>query len=151
MGGGIVAVLTSILLGVLAVPNMIIAKRPDAKQLIDKIAPFQGWIGAIACLWGAWNIISLVLNISFIIALLTTPVFPMIFAISIILYAVILFALGLLLGIGTMKTFIKNPQAQAKMDQLLAKIAPYQGILGIIAIINGIVLLVFMLGIFKLA
>ncbi|HET6582585.1 MAG TPA: hypothetical protein VFG69_04040, partial [Nannocystaceae bacterium] len=52
--------------------------------------------------------------------------------------AAILFSLGLLLGVGTLKTFIKQPQAQEKMDQMIAKLAPYQGTLGLIAIGLGV-------------
>jgi hypothetical protein len=48
--------------------------------------------------------------------------------------SVILAALGLLLGVGTLKTFIKNPTAQANMDKTIAKLAPYQGTLGLIGI-----------------
>ena len=45
--------------------------------------------------------------------------------------SVLLAGLGLILGIGVLKTFIKQPQAQAKLDQTLAKIAPHQGRLGL--------------------
>ena len=52
--------------------------------------------------------------------------------------SVLLAALGLILGIGVMKTFIKNPQAQVKMDETLAKLSPKQGMLGVGAIGFGI-------------
>jgi hypothetical protein len=39
-----------------------------------------------------------------------------------------------LLGVGVLKTFIKQPEAQAKMDQMIAKLAPKQGVLGLVAI-----------------
>ena len=51
-------------------------------------------------------------------------------------------SLGLLLGVGVLKTFIKDPTAQAKMDQTIAKLAPKQGMLGLIAIGLGIWLVV---------
>jgi hypothetical protein len=41
-----------------------------------------------------------------------------------------------------MKTFIKNPEAQARMDQTLAKLSPKQGLLGLIAIGVGIWMIV---------
>ncbi len=119
------------LLGVLAVPSLILAKRPDAKEMLGKIAPYQGWMGAISCLWGVWGIISCVLNIGW---LTTWPIFW----ISWLAGSVLLAALGLILGIGTMKTFIKDPRAQAKMDETLAKLAPHQGRLGVVAIGVGV-------------
>lgn len=120
-----------IVLGVLAVPSLIIAKKPNAKELIDKLTPYQGWIGAVSALWGVWGIISAVLNIGW---LTTWPIWW----ISWLAGSVIQAALGLILGIGTLKTFIKNPQAQAKMDETLAKLSPKQGMLGVVAIGVGI-------------
>lgn len=119
------------LLGVLAVPSLIIAKKPNAKELIDKITPYQGWIGAISCLWGVWGIISAVLNIGW---LSTWPIWWISWLAGSVLQA----ALGLILGIGTLKTFIKNPTAQAKMDETLAKLSPKQGMLGLVAIGMGV-------------
>lgn len=120
-----------IVLGVVAIPSLIIAKRPDAKELIAKLTPYQGWIGAVSCLWGIWGIISAVLNIGW---LSTWPIWWVSWLAGSILQA----ALGLILGIGTMKTFIKNPQAQLKMDETLAKLSPKQGMLGVAAIGVGI-------------
>ena len=39
-------------LGVLGASNLIIARKPDAKEMIAKLAPYQGWIGAISALCG---------------------------------------------------------------------------------------------------
>jgi hypothetical protein len=118
------------LLGVLAVPSLILAKRPDAKEMLAKITPYQGWMGAISCLWGIWGIISAVLNLGWLTA---APIFW----ITWLADSVLLAALGLILGIGTMKTFIKDPTAQAKMDETLAKLAPHQGRLGLVAVCVG--------------
>jgi hypothetical protein len=119
------------LLGVLAVPSMIIAKKPNAKELIAKITPYQGWIGAVSCLWGVWGIISSVLSLGWIAH------WPILWG-TMLADSVVQFALGLILGIGVLKTFIKNPQAQAKMDETLAKLSPKQGMLGLAAIGLGI-------------
>lgn len=120
-----------IVLGVVAIPSLIIAKRPDAKELIGKLTPYQGWIGAVSAIWGVWGIISAVLNIGW---LSTWPIWWISWLVGSVLQA----ALGLILGIGTLKTFIKNPQAQLKMDETLAKLSPKQGMLGIAAIGVGI-------------
>ena len=120
-----------VLLGVLAVPSLIVAKRPDAKDMIAKLTPYQGWIGAVSCLGGIWGIIMAVLSIGI---LSTWPIYWVSWMVGSVFQA----ALGLILGIGTMKTFIKNPQAQAKMDETLAKLSPKQGMLGVGAIGFGI-------------
>src|SRR3989442_920023 len=114
------------ILGILAVPSLLLSRKPDAKATLDKLAKYQGWIGAVSCLWGIWGIISSLLSISWISSV---PIYWATYLADAVLEA----ALGLILGIGVMKTFIKNPQAQAKMDQTLAKLQPKQGTLGIAA------------------
>jgi hypothetical protein len=51
--------------------------------------------------------------------------------------SVLQFALGLLLGVGVLKSFIKAPAAQEKMDQVIARLAPKQGKLGLLGIVVG--------------
>lgn len=118
------------LLGILAVPSLILAKRPDAKEMLGKLAPYQGWMGVVSMFWGIWGIISSVLNLGW---LAHWPIYWATFLAD----SVLLAALGLILGIGTAKTFIKDPTAQAKMDETLAKLAPHQGRLGIAAVAVG--------------
>lgn len=134
----IIDALALILLGVLAVPGLIIAKRPDAKRIIDKIAPYQGWIGAVIAIWGIVRIFTWLRLFSW----LGLGVGPMI---GFVLYTIFVFVsicLGFMLGVGVIKSFVKNPQAQAKMDDVLARLAPKQGMLGLVAIITGLVMLV---------
>jgi hypothetical protein len=119
------------LLGVLAVPSLIIAKKPNAKELIAKIAPYQGWIGAISALWGVWGIITAVLNLGWLSA---APIYWVTWLADSVLQA----ALGLILGVGVLKTFIKDARAQSKMDETLAKLTPKQGVLGLTAIGVGV-------------
>ena len=57
-----------------------------------------------------------------------------IFWVTFLADSVLLLSLGFILGVGTMKTFIKDPKANEKMDQTLHKLAPYQGNLGLLAI-----------------
>jgi hypothetical protein len=118
-------------LGVLGASNLIIARKPDAKELIGKLAPYQGWIGAVSALWGLWGIISSILNLGWM-------AYAPIYWITYLADSVLSLALGLLLGVGVLKTFIKNAQAQEKMDMTIAKLAPYQGLLGLIAIGVGV-------------
>ena len=46
--------------------------------------------------------------------------------------------LGFLLGIGILKSFVKDDKANAKADQLIAKLAPHRGTLGLVAIGLGL-------------
>src|SRR5580704_7299460 len=108
---GLVNGLWLAVLGALGASSLIIAKRPDAKDMIAKLAPYQGWIGAVSALWGVWGIISSVLNMGWIAH------WPIYWA-TFLADSVLQFGLGLMLGIGVLKTFIKQPAAQEKMDLL---------------------------------
>ncbi len=118
-------------LGVLGAANLIIARKPEAKELIGKIAPYQGWIGFVSLWYGAWTIIHSVMNIGW---LSLVPIWWVTYLAS----GAIQFCLGVLLGVGVFKSFVKNEQAQEKMDQLVTKLAPFQGTLGLIAIGLGV-------------
>jgi hypothetical protein len=124
---GIVTFAALLVLGVVCASNLIIARKPDAKELIAKVAPYQGWIGAISALWGAWWLINWILHVG---VMMTWPIL----GITWLANSILLLGLGLLCGIGVLKTFIKAPAATEKLDLTVAKLAPYQGVLGLIGI-----------------
>jgi len=128
---GLISGIWLALLGVLGASSLIIAKKPDAKELIGKLAPYQGWIGAVSALWGVWGVISAVLSLGL---LGSWPIYW----ITSLVDSVLQLALGLLLGVGVLKTFIRDEKAHQKMDETITKLSPYQGTLGIIAIVIGI-------------
>lgn len=123
-----------LVLGILGASNLIISKRPDAEQYILKLAPYQGWLGAASALWGVWTLIVAVLNVGWISKGATL----LIWWVTLLAVGLLLTSLGLLLGVGVLKTFTKNEQAHQKLDQTVNKLAPMQGILGLIAIGLGI-------------
>ena len=118
-------------LGILGASNLIIARKPDAKELIAKLSPYQGWIGALSALWGAWWVVSALLNIGIL------SLWPMRWSLW-LATGVVMLLLGFVLGIGVLKTFVKDEKANAKADEMLAKLTPYQGTLGLIAIGLGV-------------
>ena len=124
---GIVTFVALLVLGVVCASNLIIARKPDAKELIAKVAPYQGWIGAISALWGAWWLIYWIMHVG---GMMTYPILGITFLAN----SILLLGLGLLCGIGVLKTFIKAPAATEKLDLTVAKLAPFQGILGLIGI-----------------
>ncbi len=122
-----------IVLGLLAVPSLILAKKPNAKELFDKVAPYQGWFGVVFAIWGIWGIISCVLTLNW---LATWPILW----ITLLLVSVVCAGLGFILGYGLIQKYAlgKNEKAREAGEKLLAKLMPLQGTLGIIAIILGI-------------
>lgn len=120
-----------VLLGVLGASRLIIARQPDAKRLIARLSPYQGWIGVISALWGAWWIVTALLDLRLL------GYAPLAWILWVGTGAVMLL-LGFVLGIGILKSFVKDSDANARADALLTKIGPYQGTLGLIAIALGL-------------
>jgi len=129
--------LTLIFLGILAVPSLILSKKPNAKEYLDKITPYQGWIGVGFAFWGIWTIIHFISNISLI------GVVP-IYWILLLLVGLVETALGFILGYGLIAKYVlsKNETASKKGEEVLAKLAPLQGKLGILSIILGAIFVV---------
>ena len=129
-----------LLLGVLAASSVIVKNKPDAKELIDKLVPIQGWLGFVSCFWGVWGIISAVLKIGW---LTTIPVWWITWMAT----SVVTASLGLLLGFSLITKFVlsKNEEAMAKGEALRMKLAGFQIPLGFAAIGLGIWTLVYSL------
>lgn len=129
--------ITLVLLSIIAVPSLILSKKPNAKELLEKIEPYQGWIGIVFCFWGVWGIITAILNLGW---LTTAPIWWATFLAG----NGVLAALGFMLGSGLINRLFlsKNEIAKAKANELRATIAPKQGKLGIVGIIVGIWMIV---------
>ncbi len=129
-----------ILLGLLAAPSLLLSKKPNAKELLNKITPFQGWIGLVFCLWGIWGIIQGVLNLG----MLSTA--PIAWATS-MATAVIEAVLGFLLGYGMINKHLlsKNDNLEDTGEEFLAKLAPKQAKLGLVGVCLGAWVIVYSL------
>lgn len=129
--------ITLVLLSILAVPSLLLSKKPNAQELLEKIEPYQGWIGLIFCIVGVWGIISSILNIGW---LTSAPIWWG----TLLGGSIIQATLGFMLGFTTInKLFLQNNElAIQKAAELRANIAPKQGKLGLIGIIIGIWMIV---------
>lgn len=119
--------------GILAAAGLIVSRKPEAAKLIDKLTPWQGWVGIVLLFWGIYDIINSIGALAwggFILFLVY------------IIVAVIEILLGFLLGFGLITKFAlsKNDEAKAKGQAIRGKLAPFQGILGFLAIAVAIVL-----------
>ncbi len=128
-----------IVAGILAASGFIIARKPDAKQLIDKLVPFQGFIGVALLAWGVIDTIRVITHLKEIGDL--GQLYPIY---SITVYAAVAceVLLGFLLGIPLIAKWIPGESAaeQRAMD-VQKKIVPYQTLLGFIGIGAAVILL----------
>ncbi|MFS4416942.1 hypothetical protein [Maribacter sp. 2307ULW6-5] len=129
--------ITLILLSIIAVPSLLLAKKPNAKELLEKVEPYQGWIGLVFCILGLWGIISAILNLGW---LTSAPIWWA----TLLLGSIVQAALGFMLGFGLANRLFlaKDPTAQEKAAALREKIAPKQGKLGLLGIGVGVWMIV---------
>ncbi len=125
----------AILGGVLAASPAIIAKKPNAKDLIDKLTPIQGWLGVILAFWGVWGIV---------VSLLSLTGFGLGWIIGLAI-AVVEFIVGFILGYGLISKYLleKNEKAKEKGQELRLKLIKYQVPAGFILIILGVLAIIF--------
>ena len=122
-----------ILAGILALSALIVAQRPDARQMIDKLTPYQAMIGVGLVVLGIVDGLRLLPHIADF------------FKVNLILAAVQLTVVGagILLGaLFGMNQILKwmpgNETAAQKAHELVAKVAPYQVLLGLVGIAASI-------------
>jgi hypothetical protein len=134
-----VNVLVLLALGVLGSAAIIVKKKPDAKELIDKLAKFSGYIGGVAALWGVWNIIGALRTLGYLSA---APVLW----ITGLATGVVQLSLGFIFGWGLATTYL-SADAKAKGEVMRQKLAPFQIILGLTSLGLGIwwILVVFVI------
>jgi len=118
-------------LGFLGAAEVFGQKDRVASENNESMIKFQGWFGAISAIWGAWMIIASILNLG---ALSVVPFWWTCFLAA----GVCCLALGLMFGVGVLKTFSKNHEAHAKLDSTIAKLAPYRSSFGVASVVVGL-------------
>jgi arabinose-5-phosphate isomerase len=94
-----------IVLSLIAVPSLILSKKPNAKELLDKIAPFQGWIGIFFCLWGLWNLIWTLMQLGI---MQLFGIWGIILWVTYLAYAAITCILGFMLGYNLIVEYVHH-------------------------------------------
>ncbi len=129
--------------GILALSGLIVAKRPDAKRLIDQLVPFQALIGVGLLALGVINLLRL----------LGSHIFSVIshmavFGVTMLSLAVTSILLGFLFGMPQIAKWAPgNAAAEQKGLELMAKLAPYQVVLGGVAVATSLLVLLYSSGI----
>ena len=134
----VVNAIVAILGGILAASAMILARKPDAKQLIDKLTPYQALIGVGMIALGVINFLRILGYL--------TDVFKVNLMLASALLALLLtsVALGGLFGMPQITKWIPGESsAEQKALDLTRKVAPYQGILGLVAIVASLMTLLY--------
>jgi len=131
---GIIGGIVLVVLGALALPSLIAAKAPNAKDLLDKIAPYQGWIGGIAGAWGVWGVINSVFTLSWL------GTWPLWWATN-LAGNVLSVLLGFIFGYSLISHYALSnapEDVKAKAEEARKMLVGMQGTLGILGLIVGI-------------
>ena len=124
MGLGLIQGLWLLLLGALGASSLL-AKREEGRKALAAIEPYQGWIGVASVAWGAWGLIVLVLHPRFR---------PWLFDLVV---AGLFLSLGVVLGVGILESFLKDPAGRENFEKFVQKLTPYRQTLGVVAMVLG--------------
>lgn len=129
--------------GILAVSSLIVAKKPDAKAMIDRLVPYQAFIGVGLLGLGLWNLIRAFEIFKFVSLI---PVLVIV-TLAMIVSAVLL---GFMFGMPQIAKWMPGEgAAEQKGMELSTKLAPFQVLFGLIGIASSLLFLLFRSGILK--
>jgi hypothetical protein len=131
--------------GTLALSGLIVAKKPDAKQIIDKLVPFQAIIGVGLLVLAIYFLVKMG-PVNMIRVLKVMPV-PGIAMIGAVLSGI---GLGFFFGMPQIAKWAPGQSsAEVKALELSQRLAPYTAIVGIVAVASGALMLLMELGLLK--
>jgi len=117
-----------LVLGVLGAASLVARDRRGARLLVA-LEPYQGWLGVVAAVVGAWRLL---------VALFQLPALPWLHHWLLgVLDGGLLLSLGLLLGVGIFRGFLRDPRGQALLDRWTRALQPYREKLGVAAMALG--------------
>jgi hypothetical protein len=111
-----------LILGVLGASSVIVKKKPEAKDLIDKLAKISGYVGIVAVLWGIWDLIWLLRFIRLL------GHFPLTW-ITMLAVTVVFLGLGFIFGYGMAAAYMSE-DAKTKAEGIRQKLLKFQIPLG---------------------
>ena len=121
---------------ILAISGLIIAKKPDAKALIDRLSPYQAMIGVFMLATGIWWLLRWGGQLIRVDNVLLAACIWGVIGASILL--------GALFGMPQIAKWIPGESsAEQKALELSQKVAPYEVVLGLIGLASALVYLLF--------
>jgi hypothetical protein len=131
--------------GILAVSGLIVANKPDAKQLIDKLVPYQAIIGVALLAVGLVNLLRTIGGL-----FTTIKNFPL-FGFAWLAIIVTSILLGFMFGMPQIAKWIPGQGGtENKGMELSKKLAPFQVIIGLIGLGASLIYLLYYLHILKM-
>lgn len=137
----LINILLLIVGGILAISALIVAKKPDAKELIDKLVPYQAIIGVALLAVGVLNLLR---SLGAVLRLLRDAPVHGIVWLAVMVTSILL---GFLFGMSQIAKWLPgHAAAEQKGMELSNKLAPYQVIIGLIGLGAVLLLLLYRFG-----
>jgi hypothetical protein len=132
-----ISVIALIAAGILALSGLIIAQKPQAKELIDKMVPYQASLGVGLLVWGIIDAVRLAPDLDVI----TAKGFPTVLMLGLVTTLIAELGLGFLFGMPLVAKWIPGDSpAEQKAMEMQKKLLPFQSLLGAIALIAAALL-----------
>jgi hypothetical protein len=117
-----------LVVGALGAATLVSRDRRGAR-VVSELEPYKGWIGVGSAVVGAWRLFWVLLEL------------PMLrwfnHWLLRALDGALLLSLGLVLGVGIFRSWMKSPTAEATVDRWTRKVQPYREKLGVTAMVLG--------------
>jgi hypothetical protein len=136
--------LVLILGGLLALSALLVAKHPNAQNIVAKLTPWQTIIGIGLIVLGVINFVKLVPNISgdaFVKNLIVVAAELVVCGGSVVL--------GAMLGMNQILEWIPSQQGKQKFYNLIQQVFVFQLLVGIVCIAGAVAYLLFRVGLLK--
>jgi hypothetical protein len=128
-----VHVLAVLAAGILAISGLILAKKPNAKEIFDKVIPYQGFLGVGLLVLG---ILDLVSNLKLFLDVLKVAPLHGIVAIAFVLSEVLL---GFLFGMPLIAKWIPGDgPAEQRAVAMQKRVAGFSTLIGVIGIVTSV-------------
>jgi uncharacterized membrane protein YgdD (TMEM256/DUF423 family) len=128
--------------GILALSGIIVANQPNAKNVIDKLLPYQAIIGVALLVLGVLNLLR-TLGVLFT-WIRVSPLYGLSW-LAVIVASVLL---GFMFGMSQIAKWMPgHAAAEQKGMELIRKLAPYQVIIGLVGLVASLIYLLYRFGI----
>jgi hypothetical protein len=128
-----VHVLAVLAAGILAISGLILAKKPNAKEIFDKVIPFQGFLGVGLLVLGVLDLIS---NLKLFLDVLKVAPLHGLVAIAFVVSEVLL---GFLFGMPLIAKWIPGDgPAEQRAMAMQKRLAGFSTVIGIIGIVTSL-------------
>ena len=132
--------------GIISISNLILSKKPELKDKLEKLLPYSGYIGAGMLVCGIWGVIDGVVFSKWYTSYLTAgfKVFP-VMQIALMAFPPICIVLGALQGLPQIAKW--TGKDLSNVEEMAKKLAPYQVPFGIAGIAVGFVIILLLVGV----